>query len=98
MNDLCMCYNLMMSVWCWRAQDDDTLLPAVNTLPVISEDEEEENEDDTVSPLPITPCKLPHIGEEEEGEGGEHSSTSPLLNKAPNRANFPNGDIIGSLR
>ncbi|KAK7112893.1 hypothetical protein V1264_012270 [Littorina saxatilis] len=80
-------------------RDDDTLLPAVSTLPVISEDEEdeiseEEGEEQEQLKSPIS--KAP--GDEEETETSEHSSTSPLLNKFPGRANFPNGDIIGGLR
>ena len=90
-----MLYNIHCVV---GIQDDDTLLPAINTLPVISEDEEDEMSDDgeeDVKPLP-TVSKLP--GDEEESEQTEHSSTSPLLNKFPARTNFPNGDIIGGLR
>ena len=80
-------------------QDDDTLLPAINTLPVISEDEEDEisdaEEEEEVKQPPVV-TKPPT--EEEDTEQTEHSSTSPLLNKFPVRTNFPNGDIIGGLR
>ncbi|XP_025102647.1 potassium voltage-gated channel subfamily H member 8-like isoform X3 [Pomacea canaliculata] len=71
--------------------DDDTILPAINTLPVISEDEEEEEvaekgEDDD---------KTRTSGDEDEGDHPEHSSTSPLLSAFSKRAPFPNGDIMG---
>lgn len=68
------------------------LLPAVNTLPVISEDEEDEMEEEgEVEGTTQTKTS----GDEEDKEDTDHSSSSPLLSKFPGRANFPNGDIMG---
>ncbi|KAL8577641.1 hypothetical protein ACOMHN_020250 [Nucella lapillus] len=91
-------------------EEDDTLLPAINTLPVISEDEEdalsnssekeEKEEKKTLAPQTTT-TPIKHSAGDEEiemTEHIEHSSTSPLINKFQGRSSFPNGDIISGLR
>lgn len=74
-------------------QDDDTILPAINTLPVISEDEEDEmdEEDDGDSRQQKSAS-----GDEDDSEHPEQTTTSPLLAKL--KSSFSNGDLTGGFR